>query len=124
MKTEIASPEVSISAGSNVVSFAMSVVRFLCQPFGCANVSGLRAFLTAAEQHDDRVAAPEKVDPVAWPAMDAEFTYTIADRLGVSHVAVRQANETGGNRTFRALILEPLPPRQKRVCFLQLEYVV
>jgi hypothetical protein len=57
----------------------------------------LRAFVSAAEEHDKRLSFPNEIDAKAWPVADAKFGDTIANRLHVAQQARLKPHDALGN---------------------------
>ncbi len=55
------------------------------------DVSVLRGLVASGKQDDDDSAAPEEVDAVARPVVDAQFGNTVADGPDIIRVAEREA---------------------------------
>jgi hypothetical protein len=74
-----------------VVNFsAIIFAPFFRQSLRRLDVLRLRALVAAAQQNDDGVAAPLKVDPVARTIVDAQFADPLSDWLHVARVSIRQ----------------------------------
>jgi len=65
-------------------------IQFARQPLGAVHVGSLRRLVTAAQQDDQHVPAPDEVEPVTRPEIEAQFTDAFADRFDVAEVAERQ----------------------------------
>jgi len=64
---------------------------------GPRDVTGLCRLVTAAEKNDHDVPATHKIEPIAWPKVDAHLADTLPDGLNVAEIAKLHAIEANGD---------------------------
>ena len=64
------------------------------QKFRASDIALLRVFVAAANQNDDLCSAPNKIEPVSRPIVDAQFADAVANRLYVTEQARLQSNDS------------------------------
>jgi hypothetical protein len=74
------------------------------------DVLHLRALVTAAKQHNQRLATPYVVQAIAWAEVDPKLAYAPADGFDVAEIAERQAAYADENLRPGALVFQILEP--------------
>ncbi|CAH1683899.1 hypothetical protein CHELA17_63730 [Chelatococcus asaccharovorans] len=64
----------------------------LGERFGSGDITGLRSFVPAGQQHNQEVAALLEIDPVSRSLVNPQFADAFTDRLHVAWQAFSQAH--------------------------------
>ena len=90
--------------------------------FGKSDVAPLAVFVAATEQNDNISALPHKVQPIAWPVMNAHFGYPVTDGLDITEVAHGDVPQAGLNANYGATVSQTFNPPRERVAFNDIEH--
>jgi hypothetical protein len=90
-------------------------VNLLHQFEGTHDVAILVSFVTAAEQHDNRVAALDEIHPVARTVIDPHLRHAATHRLHIAGIAKRKAADAHGDSGARLAIPQTCKPIRKHV---------
>src|SRR6266566_1905266 len=95
-----------VSAASQrlVLLIMSSSLNLLRQFEGTRDVAILVSLVTTAEQHDNRIAAPDEIHPVARTVINPHLRHAAAHRLHVAGIAEREAADAHGDPGARLVI--------------------
>jgi hypothetical protein len=71
--------------------------NFLRERKSLRNVAILLPFVATAQQHDDRLAAPDEIDTVTGTLIDPHLRYATTYRLHIARIAERKPADTCGD---------------------------
>jgi len=86
------------------------------------DVTVLRAFVAATQQHDQYCTASHEIDSVTRAVVDAEFTDALADGANIPRIAERKTLYPGGGPRARHGVAQPSQSFPKCLRFPYLEH--
>ncbi|CAH1664007.1 conserved hypothetical protein [Hyphomicrobiales bacterium] len=91
--------------------------------FGSGDITGLRSFVPAGQQHYQEVAALLEINPVSRSVVNPQFAYAFTYRLYVARQTFSQAHQSGCDDGSGSFVLEACLPPCKGRRLLELEHV-
>jgi hypothetical protein len=76
----------------------------LCERFRSRDIPALGTFVSAAEQYDDTIAAPDEINPASGPVVDAQLADAFANRNDVAKIPEREEPYSDQNARLRLSI--------------------
>ena len=91
---------------------ALSFSQALCS----LDVLRLRAFVTAAQQDDDRASSLLEVDAVSRAMVNTQFADSLPHGLHIARKTKGEAVQSGRHQDARSFVLEPRSPFPECLC--------
>lgn len=77
-----------------------------CQP----DVAILRAFVAAAEEHNQCPTLLAQIHPIAGPMVDAQFGHAFTDGLAIAQVSLSHAGQPGEYPRHSQFVIQAVQP--------------
>jgi hypothetical protein len=86
------------------------------------DILGLGAFVTTAQQDDDRISALLEIDAVAGAVMDTELADSSSDQLDIAEMALGETIQPREDQASGAPISESHSPFSERFSLFDIEH--
>jgi hypothetical protein len=104
------------SATSKRVVFTTSILQRSRQGSRALDIALLPAFVATAQQHNDDLAAPNTIDAIARPVIDAHFEQTLAEGFQIARIALLHAPDPPAYARNGLIVSQPCQPGAKFIC--------
>jgi hypothetical protein len=88
------------------------------------DVSLLALLVSTVQEKDDLIPLLTKIDAIAFPLMDAQFTHPMTDWFDVAEMPELQTLQPSGNLLLCTLVTQAVQPSGQCVCLPDYEHAL